>query len=146
MKQTYYQKNKERLDEYAKRYQEEHYEKHKEHMRNYVRKNKDKVVEYNKEYKKKQYHSDEFKKLKQLFKTYHSLFMNENKPDFIEYVGLPVNEYKAYIESLLPKGYDWSNYRKKWRITHKNKELDVTSQDSIKKFFNYKNVDIEFFN
>jgi len=143
MEQTYYEKNKDKAKAYAKKYIQEHYEEHKRNMRKYVKTHKDKVVEYNKEYKKKQYHSDEYKKIKQLLKTYHSLFFNGKMNSFAQNVGLPLDEYKAHIESLLPEGYDWSNYKKKWRIGHINEELDVTTEDNIQKFFNYKNVKID---
>jgi len=144
--QTYYQKNRDKMLAYAKKYNKEHPEQHKKAMRKYVNSHTDKIVEYNKEYKKKQYHSSEYKKIQQLLKTYHSLFMNGKREIFSENVGFSSKQYKAYIEDLLPEGYDWSNYKKKWRIGHKNNDLDVTSEKTIQEFFNYKNVKIEFFN
>jgi hypothetical protein len=146
MEETYYQKNREHAIAYAKKYQKEHPEEHKRDMRKYVKEHSDKIVEYNKEYKKVQYHSKLYIKQKQILKTYHSMFVKGNKETFKENVGLSSTEFKAHVESLLEYGYDWTNYRKTWRIGRINLDLNPTDAESIAKFFNYKNVKIEKIN
>lgn len=141
----YYWKNREKIIERSKRYIKDHAEQHRLNMiksqKNRSKKRKDYAVEYY----KNMYHNDRTYKRRLYLSTYHSNFINGIKPTFSEYVGLPLNEYKDYVSSLLPRGLTWADYNKSWRIAHINTELDPFDMDSIKEYYNYKNVKVQIF-
>jgi hypothetical protein len=146
MKQTYYEINREKILKYAKEYQKKNIEQHKKHMRKYIKKHSEKILDYNKDYKKEKYDNDILFKGRQILKTYASQFLNGKKESFSKFVGMSSEEYKAHIINLLPEGYDWIDYKIKWRIGKKNKNFNPLDNDSICKYFNYKNSFIELIN
>ena len=142
----YYIKTREHRIAYARMYNKKHKEERHKNMRKYVKKNKERINNYNKKYKKKLYASDECNRQKQMLKTYHAQFVRGKHESFKNIVGMSSEEFKAYIEGLLPEGYNWENYTKQWRIGRIDKKLDVTDNVSVNTFFYYKNIMIEKIN
>jgi hypothetical protein len=58
-------------------------------------------------------------------------------------IGIPVDEFKAYLESLWSEGMSWSNYGYgdgKWVLDHKQPIASATSEDEILTLNHYTNL------
>jgi len=144
-RKEYYKKNREKLIKKAKEYIKNNPEKHKRCMARYQKNKSEELNEYRKNYNKETYARNVKNKKKQHLKNYHSMFMQGIYPGFEEYVGKSLDEYEAYIESLLPEHLSMEDYKTKWRLKRLNKELDVFDEKSIHNYFSYKNIGIQEF-
>ena len=134
MKETYYQRNKEKLQQKQKEY----YAKNKDiqNPRNKAR-NKEKYEEYeakrkewrikNKEHRRKQRaeYMREYRKntpdyiLKENVSHYIRKVLNGGKSgSYKKYLGCDIKEYKQYLEQKFTDKMNWDNYGIYWEIDH----------------------------
>ena len=147
-KLSYYERNKEKCKAKAKEYIKNNKEKHAKYMKKSHKNNIDKRREYNKNYKNKQYHRDEQVNIKTNYLVMHNLFLKGDKNKMYELIGCNLEDYKQYIEKMLDVNMNWENRGKTWRLVRKKsfREFDLTKQEELKKYFNYKNVVVQRIN
>jgi hypothetical protein len=83
-RESYYDENKERIQQYNKEYYEDNKDKYKQYQKEYYKENKDRV---------KQYNEDNKERIKQYYKEYYK----ENREKRLKY-------QKEYIKAKLKKG------------------------------------------
>lgn len=147
-KKSYYERNKEKCKQKAKEYIAKHKDKHAEYMKRSREKNKDKWNKYLRSYKQKKYNNDEQARIKANFIAQHNFFLKGKNNSMHDLIGLRIEEYIKYIESLFERDMNWSNRGKAWRIVRKKgyKEFDLTNEQELKNFFNYKNIVVQRIN
>lgn len=139
----YYEKNKDKVREYQK----EHYKKNKE---NYIIKSKkwqtdnrerrNKTVNYRNKQRKKE---DILFKLTSKIRTdiYVSLKRKKRSKKIEDIVGLPLEEYKKYIESMFEEWMSWENWGKNtWHIDHKIPLCSAKNEEEILRLWHYTNL------
>ena len=147
-KLSYYERNKEKCKAKAKEYIKNNKEKHAKYMKKSHKNNIDKRREYYKNYKNKQYHKDIQAKIKAKFMVLHGEYLQNKYLKMQKLTGMELNDYMDYIEKMFEKDMNWDNRGKTWRIVRKKsfREFDLTKEEELKKFFNYKNVEVQRIN
>ena len=83
----------------------------------YKQDSKSRIREYNKIYQKKKYDLDLNFRLSFILRTSLARGLKRGKSAALEYLGLPLSEFIAYIESRFQSGMSWDNYGK-WHLDH----------------------------
>ena len=118
----------------------EHYKQNKDkryaYVRNHYKQNRDKYIAYGKQYQKTRRAEDRMYALISSLRCRISNLMNGRckSKRTLEIIGLPLNEFKAYLEGQWSEGMSWSNYgygEGKWVIDHKQPLASATSEDEM---------------
>lgn len=141
-KQTYYQRNKERiLAQRAEKYNQEretllarsneYYKQNREQRIEYARLNSKNNKDYRKRYMqqfnknnrsnlRQRYNTDERYRLSVILRKriYNALKGNKKSGNSMELLGCTIEEYKSYLEALFKPGMSWSNQGSVWHIDH----------------------------
>ena len=147
---TYYEINKTHLKEYQKEYYENNSIKIIDRVKNYRELNIDKIREYDKNRgeKRKEYIKTWTKSRREddvLFKLTGNLrnrigkFIKNKSNPTKTIIGLEMDEFKKYIESLFTHGMCWDNYGE-WHIDHIIPLSSAKNEDEIMKLCHYTNL------
>jgi hypothetical protein len=126
-KQCYYRGNKESVKAYVKKYQQENREK----LRGYYKMRSSMPVNRMKASMKN--------RLK-------ALFFRKGDTKTAEIIGLPLKEFKTYMESQFKPTMSWGNYGETWDVDHHIpcRAFDHTNREHALRCWNYKNLRPEF--
>lgn len=138
----YYLKNKEQIISDTKEYIKLHPEIKKISNKNWYLKNKD----YYSAYSRERYNNDINYKLNKRLRTRLSDELRKNivGKSFrtFDLLGLPIQDFKVYIENKFLPGMSWENWGKyTWHLDHiiPLSSFDLTDPEQQKKAFNYAN-------
>lgn len=147
---TYYEINKTQLKEYQKEYYENNSIKIIDRVKNYRELNITKIREYDrnrgddrkewqKKYQKKRREEDILFRLSGNLRGRISKFIkNKSNPTKV-IIGLDMDDFKKYIESLFTHGMSWDNYGE-WHIDHIIPLSSAKNEDEIIKLCHYTNL------
>ena len=95
-------------------------------------------------YIRERYHTDASYKISKILRARFKDCVNKNskKSSAISLLGVSVEEFKVYIESMFLEGMSWENHGKLWHIDHVIPccSFDLTNYEQQKMCFNYKNM------
>ena len=128
---------------YRRKYNENNTEERKEYQKLYHKDNKIKINQYYNDRRK----TDPNYKIKCTLRTRicHALYAKEgNRHKYystIKLLGISINEFITYLESLFTENMTWENYGE-WHIDHKQPcaSFDLTNPEEQKKCFHYSNT------
>ena len=146
LSKKYYQENKEERKKYIKEYYEKNKEKTKLRSKKWRENNKERSNKTKSKRIKIRKKEDDLFKLKHKIRTdiYISLRKNLRKKrnkKIEEIIGLPLNEYKKYIESQFENWMSWDNWgRHTWHIDHIVPLSTAKTEEDIYKLWYYTNL------
>lgn len=140
---SYYQLNKDKINERSKKYQQLNKEKIKEIKKQYYKNNKDKIIENGNEYVRKRKKTEPLFKLKCNLRTRTSLaFKNKGytkNTKTQEMLGVDWEVCKAHIERQFTKNMNWEN-QGDWHIDHIIPLSSANTIEELKKLCHYSNL------
>jgi len=141
----YRSENKEKLKEQRKKYYINNKEICNKRSKNYSKNNKEKIREINKKYYQDVLKHDINHKIKRnLRKRLHEVIKGKSKhKKTLTLLGIPLNEFKKYIETKFKKGMNWDNYGLGgWHMDHIKplSHFNLSNPMEIEKASHYTNI------
>lgn len=142
---------KECLNKYAKEYRSKNKEKIKNDNQNWRNQNQEYIKEYRTENKeranelaRKKYMEDLNYRMKKILRSRFSKTVKNKKKysKIINYLGVPLEYFKKWIESQFDEKMNWENQGSYWDFDHVKpcSSFDLTKEDEIKKCFIWFNI------
>ncbi len=128
----YYENHKEKIQENVRKHRQEHLDQYRQKSKDHYQNNKERYKNWSSKYREEnkerlqslelaRYHNDPITHLKQSLRMSlnralkHGKNIKTNKA--LQYLGCPIEEFKAYLENRFLGGMSWSN-RKDWHLDH----------------------------
>jgi len=140
----YRNRNRNRLNNYKSKWDEENKELRKVKRKEYYEENKDIIKERNYKYCKDRKKSDPIYKLKLnirslILLSFKSKFTKKSKKT-IEILGCSFEEFSKYLESKFDENMNWSNQGSYWHIDHIIPISLAKSEEEVYKLNHYTNL------
>ena len=135
---------KERKKLYDIKYRQANKEKRREQDKIYWNKHIEEKRKYNRNYESNRRKIDiQFKLRKSIRGRINKLIKLQYNSEYLEEIlGISIQKYKEYLESLFSEEMTWDNYGEVWQIDHiiPCRAFDLTDEEQLKECFNYKNT------
>ncbi len=141
----YHENNKEKINEYHKKYYKENKKEHRERTKKYEYLNRDKNNKYHREYSNKKFKTDLNFKLKCILRSrlWKALNGNPKASTTLKLLGCLIGEFKSYVEEQFLPEMNWENIGIVWELDHKRacSKFDLTNLEQQKQCFHYMNFE-----
>ncbi len=143
-KKLYYQKNKEKINQYFYAWAKENKKQFFDIQKKSKQKNKEKIKKYNKIYKQQQRQNNPNYCLSENIRGRIKKALKNNKIESTsKYLGCTIRQLKKHLEKQFQPGMTWDNYGfYGWHVDHIKPlaSFDLSNQEQIKKACHYSNL------
>lgn len=138
-RKLYLRNNKEKIREQRKKSRIKNKDKISKRHKEWYKKNKLKSNEYHKKYIKEKRKTDSLFRIKCSIRGRMNSFVKNKNKNTLEYLGLPLKEYKIYLSKMFDANMNWNNYGD-WHIDHIIPLCSAKNEEELIRLFHYTNT------